>query len=161
LNRQLPRDAAIGQASLLRVRYPSGGSSDSFTLAIGHKDHANNHIIIDAVREVRPPFSPEAAIAELAALCQRYRISRVTGDRYGETSARSLRKVLYQIRGERQAEIGLVPRLLGSAQQRARRVTEAAGRSNHVRRAKCAAPAPRAEELASHGPAATTIWRTA
>jgi hypothetical protein len=34
------------------------------------------------VREVRPPFSPEAVIAEFAALCQRYRIHLVIGDRY-------------------------------------------------------------------------------
>jgi hypothetical protein len=45
---------------------PSGGSSDSFTLAIGHKESSDKSIVIDAVREVRPPFSPEAAIAELA-----------------------------------------------------------------------------------------------
>jgi hypothetical protein len=62
---------------------PSGGSSDSFTLAIGHKESSDKSIVIDAVREVRPPFSPEAAIAELAALCRTYRIYLVTGDRYG------------------------------------------------------------------------------
>jgi hypothetical protein len=62
---------------------PSGGSSDSFTLAIGHKDRSDNSIVIDAVREVRPPFSPEAVIGEFAALCRSYRIYFVTGDRYG------------------------------------------------------------------------------
>jgi hypothetical protein len=62
---------------------PSGGSSDSFTLAIGHKVYSDKSIVIDAVREVRPPFSPEAVIAEFAALCRSYRIYLVTGDRYG------------------------------------------------------------------------------
>jgi hypothetical protein len=62
---------------------PSGGSSDSFTLAIGHKDRSDKSIVIDAVREVRPPFSPEAVIAEFAAQCRSYRIYLVTGDRYG------------------------------------------------------------------------------
>jgi hypothetical protein len=61
---------------------PSGGSSDSFTLAIGHKEGPDKRIVIDVVREVRPPFSPEAVIAEFAALCQRYRIHLVIGDRY-------------------------------------------------------------------------------
>ena len=34
-----------------------GGSSDSFTLAIAHRE--GKRIVIDAVREVRSPFSPE------------------------------------------------------------------------------------------------------
>ena len=36
---------------------PSGGSDDSFALAIAHK--SKDRIIIDAIREVRPPFSPD------------------------------------------------------------------------------------------------------
>src|SRR6478736_3353801 len=38
---------------------PSGGSDDSFALAISHK--SEDRIIIDAIREVRPPFSPDSA----------------------------------------------------------------------------------------------------
>jgi hypothetical protein len=60
---------------------PSGGASDSFTLAIAHKE--GNTVILDAVREVRPPFSPEAVVEEFADLLKRYRISSVEGDRYG------------------------------------------------------------------------------
>jgi hypothetical protein len=44
---------------------PSGGSSDSFTLAIAHKE--GERVLIDAVRDIRPPFSPEAVINELLA----------------------------------------------------------------------------------------------
>jgi hypothetical protein len=62
---------------------PSGGSVDSFTLAIGHKDRSDKRIVIDVVREMRPPFSPEEVIAEFAALCRTYRIYLVIGDRYG------------------------------------------------------------------------------
>jgi hypothetical protein len=36
---------------------PGGGSSDSMTLAIGHRQ--DDVIVIDVVRERRPPFSPE------------------------------------------------------------------------------------------------------
>ncbi|MCT8974966.1 hypothetical protein MUB46_24190, partial [Microbaculum sp. A6E488] len=39
--------------------------------------------ILDAVREVKPPFSPEAVVDEFAGLMRRYRISSVQGDRYG------------------------------------------------------------------------------
>lgn len=60
---------------------PSGGSSDSMTLAIAHKE--GNTCILDTVREVPAPFSPEAAVAEFSDLLKQYRIVRVTGDRYG------------------------------------------------------------------------------
>ena len=50
------------------------------TLAIAH---AQGDIgVLDAIREMRPPFSPEAVVAEFAALLRYYRISRITGDRY-------------------------------------------------------------------------------
>lgn len=61
---------------------PSGGASDAMTLAIGHLG-AGNLAVLDAVREVRPPFDPEQTVAEMAALLRRYGIDRVTGDRYG------------------------------------------------------------------------------
>jgi hypothetical protein len=61
---------------------PSGGSADSFTLCIGHSDFARQTIIIDLLREVRPPFSPEAVVEEFCRTLKTYRINRVTGDRY-------------------------------------------------------------------------------
>jgi Terminase large subunit, T4likevirus-type, N-terminal len=62
---------------------PSGGSgSDSFALAIAHRD-GEGHGILDCVREVRPPFSPDAVVAEFAALLKSYGIHKVHGDRYG------------------------------------------------------------------------------
>ncbi len=61
---------------------PSGGASDAMTLAIGHLG-GSGVAILDAVREARPPFSPEAVVIEFAALLKAYGISHVTGDRYG------------------------------------------------------------------------------
>jgi len=61
---------------------PSGGSSDSMTLAIAHR-HGERGVILDAVREMRPPFSPEAVVSEFAGTLRSYAISSVTGDRYG------------------------------------------------------------------------------
>ena len=67
------------------VRYlafvdPSGGSADSMTLAIGHRQGEIG--VLDAVREIRPPFSPEAVVEEFATLLRSFRIHEVTGDRY-------------------------------------------------------------------------------
>jgi len=58
---------------------PSGGSADSMTLAIAHQSGGRG--VLDAVREVRPPFSPEAVVVEFAALLKTYRLTTVTGDR--------------------------------------------------------------------------------
>lgn len=60
---------------------PSGGSADSMTLAIGHTEAGK--VVIDAMREQRPPFSPEGVIGEFAALLRSYRVDTVEGDRYG------------------------------------------------------------------------------
>jgi hypothetical protein len=67
------------------VRYtafvdPSGGSADSMTLAIAHKQ--DDAVILDAVRERKPPFSPEDVVAELAALLKSYRVTKIIGDKY-------------------------------------------------------------------------------
>ena len=70
---------------------PSGGSADSFALAIAHQD-ADKRIVVDALREVRAPFSPENVIIEYAALCKQYRITRVMGDRYAGEYPRELLK---------------------------------------------------------------------
>ncbi|MCU7830316.1 MAG: hypothetical protein KZQ85_14735 [Candidatus Thiodiazotropha sp. (ex Myrtea sp. 'scaly one' KF741663)] len=74
---------------------PSGGSADSMTLAIGHDERRDGQTItiIDAVREVKPPFSPEAAVEDFCDLLKSYRINRVTGDRYaGEWPREQFRK---------------------------------------------------------------------
>jgi hypothetical protein len=60
---------------------PSGGSADSMTLGIAHR--AESIAVLDLVREVRPPFSPEMVVAEFAATLKPYGITKVTGDRYG------------------------------------------------------------------------------
>jgi hypothetical protein len=59
---------------------PSGGSADSFTLGIAH--HEGERAVLDVLRETRPPFSPEAVVADYAALLRDYHITEVSGDRY-------------------------------------------------------------------------------
>jgi len=79
---------------------PSGGSSDSMTLAIAHAEQdgsgfsAPSRAVLDLVREVRPPFSPEAVVADFAATLKAYGVGRVVGDRYaGEWVREPFRKL--------------------------------------------------------------------
>jgi hypothetical protein len=60
---------------------PSGGSDDSFTLSISHRD--GERVVIDCVREVKPPLSPEVVIDDFVSVVKSYHCHRVTGDRYG------------------------------------------------------------------------------
>jgi hypothetical protein len=60
---------------------PSGGSSDSMTLAISHVEGAIT--VVDLVREVLAPFSPQDVVASFCKLLKEYRCSRVFGDCYG------------------------------------------------------------------------------
>jgi hypothetical protein len=59
---------------------PSGGSADSMTLAVSHRD--GDEVILDLIREVQPPFSPDQVVSDFAGLLKNYRIGSVTGDRY-------------------------------------------------------------------------------
>jgi hypothetical protein len=59
---------------------PSGGSSDSMTLSIAHK--VGDKFIVDAIRERRPPFSPDDVCREFAATLKSYGITTVQGDHY-------------------------------------------------------------------------------
>jgi hypothetical protein len=59
---------------------PSGGSSDAMTLAIAHAE--GGRVVLDLVRERRPPFSPEAVVADFAQTLKLYKISTVRGDHY-------------------------------------------------------------------------------
>lgn len=70
---------------------PSGGSSDSMTLAIGHRD--KDITVVDAVREILAPFDPESATEEFVGVLKSYQITRVTGDRYaGQWCAQAFQK---------------------------------------------------------------------
>jgi len=89
-------DGVFERAPLASIRYhgfvdPSGGSSDSFTMAIAHAE--GDTIVLDCVREVKPPFSPEATAAALATTLKAYGVTTVCGDRYaGEWPREQFRK---------------------------------------------------------------------
>jgi hypothetical protein len=70
---------------------PSGGAFDAFTLAIAHKEGKTS--VLDAIREVRPPFAPEAVVEQFCQLLRDYRIHAVRGDKYaGEWVASQFNK---------------------------------------------------------------------
>ena len=65
---------------------PAGGSgADSLTLAISHceKQGDKNIAVLDLVREWKPPFSPDAIVAEACDLLHDYHVHNVTGDHWG------------------------------------------------------------------------------
>jgi hypothetical protein len=77
---------------------PSGGSSDSMTLAVAHR--AGSEGILDCVRERKPPFSPDDVVQEFVGLLKSYGLRRVRGDRYaGEWPREAFRKlgITYEI----------------------------------------------------------------
>jgi hypothetical protein len=69
------------------VRYvafvdPAGGSGgDAMTLAIAHKE--GNVAVLDVLREVKPPFSPDVVVADFVTLLKAYGVTSLTGDRWG------------------------------------------------------------------------------
>ena len=95
------------RAPIDRIAYrafvdPSGGSQDSMTLAIGHSEDRDGKriAIVDAIREVRPPFSPEQTVSDFCDLLRTYRVSTVEGDRYAGEWPReqfSKRGVTYRV----------------------------------------------------------------
>lgn len=61
---------------------PSGGSSDSFPLAIAHLSFLTKCAVLDGFWERKPPFSPDSVVEQFSVILREYRISQVTGDRY-------------------------------------------------------------------------------
>ncbi len=60
---------------------PSGGRQDSFTLGISHRE-ISGKIILDVLRERRPPFQPKAVVSEYSDLMKSFGLFEVTADRY-------------------------------------------------------------------------------
>jgi hypothetical protein len=64
-----------------------GSGGDAMSLAIAHRGEGDV-VVLDAVREVRPPFSPDETVGDFCAFFKRYRIHEVTGDRWGSEFVR-------------------------------------------------------------------------
>ena len=59
---------------------PSGGRSDSMTLAIGHQE--GDTVLLDYLAERRPPFNPDDVVAEFAGALKHYGVNVLQIDGY-------------------------------------------------------------------------------
>ena len=75
---ELPR---IRDAQYFGFIDPSGGRQDSFTLGISHRSD-EGRIILDVLRERRPPFQPKSVVAEFSETLKAFGISEVEADAY-------------------------------------------------------------------------------
>lgn len=121
LSRELVEDAVepgcVVLPPLSRNRYvafadPSGGTSDSMTLAIAHAE--GDRLILDVALERRPPFSPDDVVKEFAEVLRAYGLTSVTGDSYaGEWPRERFRAhgVAYEVAGANRSTLylALVP----------------------------------------------------
>jgi len=62
----------------------SGSGQDAFSLAISHSEmtSAGPKAVLDCIRLIKPPFSPNNAVNELAAVLKSYNLGLVMSDRY-------------------------------------------------------------------------------
>ena len=105
---ELPPTAGIGYVGFLDAA--GGSGSDSMTLAIAHV--SDGIAVLDLIREVRPPFSPEAVTSEFAETIKPY-VVRVFADRYaGDWVTESFGRCGIQVTPARQSKSDLYAALL-------------------------------------------------
>ncbi len=82
---ELPYNSALSYVAFTDTA--GGSGADSFSLAIAHREKvAGSDVfkgVLDCVREIRPPFNPDAATQEMAAMLKSYGLKKVVGDAYG------------------------------------------------------------------------------
>jgi hypothetical protein len=76
----LVRPPRLGVHYVAFIDAASGTGADSFSCGIAHKD--KEEVILDLAHEIRPPFSPTAAIAEVCGVLKGYGVTAVAGDKY-------------------------------------------------------------------------------
>jgi hypothetical protein len=67
-----------------------------------------DRVVLDCVREVRPPFSPDYVVEQFSTLIKSYRVAMVVGDRYGgEWCREPFRKhgLMYQVAEKTRSEL--------------------------------------------------------
>src|ERR1044072_1998218 len=74
---ELPRASGVHYVGFADAA-GGGGGGDCFTAAVAHFDRKSGHLILDAARERKPPFSPEATCKEFAEFFKSYGVHKVT-----------------------------------------------------------------------------------
>jgi hypothetical protein len=136
--------APLADKSYVAFCDPSGGSCDSMTVAIAHREGERG--VLDCVREVRAPFSPDDVVRDFSALLKSYSIYKMQGDRYGgewprerftvygityepaELAKSELYKELLPALNAGRVELLDNPRLVGQLCQLERRTTRGSGK---------------------------------
>lgn len=75
---ELPPTEGIAYAAFLDAA--GGSGADAMCVAISHRE--GDRAVLDAIRVVEPPFSPEEVAREFAQVLKSYRIKKVFGDRW-------------------------------------------------------------------------------
>jgi hypothetical protein len=79
--REIARASGVRYVGFVDAAGGSGG--DSMTCAVAHFEPKDGIVILDAVRKVKPRFSPESVVREFAKLFKAYGITRAYSDRWG------------------------------------------------------------------------------
>lgn len=92
----------------------SGGRHDSGAIAVAHKDKGK--VVIDLLKEYKPPFSPQEVVGRMCAELKRYGLREVVGDQYGAeftSSSFASRGVRYKPANKSKSQLYLemLPRL--------------------------------------------------
>src|SRR5262249_610384 len=76
----IPRVAYVAFVDLA-----GGSSSDSSVLAVAHPHNrsAETFYVLDLLKEIQPPFSPEQVTKEFSQDLKRYGVCEIHGDRFG------------------------------------------------------------------------------
>jgi hypothetical protein len=80
-------DGVLVRPPVAGVKYfafadPSGGVSDSFCVAVAHRE-TDEKVVLDCLREIKAPFNPTSATAEISSVLKSYNnLREVVGDRY-------------------------------------------------------------------------------
>lgn len=118
----------------------SAGSSDSFTLAVAHREE--DRAVLDCIRERRPPFSPDDVVREFAEVLGTFGVYEVTGDRWGGSWVQErFQRHAIRYRVSEKVKFGHLHGVLARDQRRPRRAARSL-------KAQSAAPRARATHLA-------------
>jgi hypothetical protein len=69
----------LGAGGAAELSTPGGG--DSMTLTIAHRE--GGIPVLDAIRERKPPFSPDDVVTEFAGLMKSYKVTKAESDKWG------------------------------------------------------------------------------
>jgi hypothetical protein len=77
-----PPARAAGRTYSMFIDAAGGSGSDSMTCAIAHREK-DGAPVLDAIRERKPPFSPDDVVTEFAALGKSYGVYKAESDKWG------------------------------------------------------------------------------